>query len=130
MEIFDFNDKVNFIDENNVFVGFSTRIDCCENCFWWLCTDWTRAKKIDNCKKIIEGSISELNEKLKGFVFNTNFFRQYKGEDRFEEGGAVVFKLMKKNKRIFLILENHHNGYYSHGFELMDNDELIQDGYI
>ena len=36
----------------------------------------------------------------------------------------------KQNKEIYLILFNHHEGYYSHGFEMKDNETLIFDGYL
>lgn len=31
-----FPDKVNFIDDNNVILGYSLGQDCCENAFWTI----------------------------------------------------------------------------------------------
>ena len=39
MKILEIGEKINFIDENNVFVGYDLGQNCCENASWFISLD-------------------------------------------------------------------------------------------
>jgi len=104
MKIFQTDYKINFVDDNNVFVGFDNEQYCCEN-FGWFFSD-----KPEN------GDVEGIKPNLEGYNFDTEYFHSHWSE-HFEEGGIVAFRLVNEsNDELFLHLYNHHNGYYGHGF--------------
>lgn len=107
MKIFDKDCKINFVDDNNVFVGFDNDQCCCEN-FGYIIS-----KKLPTST-----SQNELNDsELEGYNFNTKFFKENVLTDNMDCGGSVTFKLTKNRKSLYLTLYNCHNGYYGHGFK-------------
>ncbi len=112
-----FPGKVNFIDSNNVILGYDIRQACCENAFW------TISENLDGSEPIHKGDYEAMQEiELDGYCFDPKFCeRESAGEDGDVESVAI-FKLLgsrygtPKLPELFLRLENHHNGYYSHGF--------------
>ncbi len=98
-------DKVNFVDNNNVLLGYDMSEQCCESAGWFI------SDQVED--HIIEQTESE--PELKGFVFDTEFFKDVYG-DQFDEGGMAVFRIEKGDEEKFIHLFNCHNGYYSHGF--------------
>ena len=134
MKVFDaesgWPDKVNFVDKNNVFVGYDLSQDCCEYADWFISdTECTIIPEKLEQKKV-----------LRGFVFDTEFFKVISGDCReasdetkysLDSGGIVIFRLVNnKGEEKFLHIFNAHNGYYSHGFEFKHNDTVIKEGYI
>jgi len=117
MKIFEENGKINFVDKNNVFVGFDYCCYCCEDFGY----------HIDN-KEIIKEDITRVEEKyddsiLNDYIFDTNYYE--------DTGEVAIFKLTSNNKQdLYLHLYNYHNGYYSHGFKFKDNCTTIQSGYL
>jgi hypothetical protein len=110
-----FPSKVNFIDDNNVILGYDLNQDCCENAFW------TISESPDGSNPIHEGSNEATKEiELDGYNFDPEFCKQEENAD--EEKYVATFKLVGRSwgepklPDLFLRLENHHNGYYSHGF--------------
>ena len=102
--------KVNFVDENGVYVGYDLAQDCCEDTGWFISK---------SCDEIYEYSKSLGLDKpvVDGYNFDINFFKDIESKD-LDEGGQVCFRLTHKDKpELFLHLYNSHNGYYSHGFE-------------
>ena len=96
--------RVNFIDKNDSFVGFSTYQDCCETFGWYV------ADHITECEPATSAS-------LDGFWFDTDT-QQLDVNGYFEEGGSVAFKCVNSCGDVrYLHLYNSHNGYYSHGWE-------------
>lgn len=125
MQIFERDGKFNFVDDNNVFVGFDNQQSCCES-FGYLLT--SEIPKSENTE-------SEFKETdFPDWNFDTSFFQD--GIDGFEEhpqpdgGGEVVFRLAKNEKQMFLTLYNHHNGYYSHGFEMTVGGKVVKQGSL
>lgn len=118
MKIFDKDGKTNFVDDNNVFVGFDNSQYCYENFGHFL------SRKIPN--EIDEGAE---NIDPEGFYFDVNFFQE-SSPSGFECGGLVIFRLVKGDEEIFLTLYNSHNGYYSHGFEMSVGGTTIQEGSL
>lgn len=119
MRIFDTNGKTNFVDDNNVFVGFDAYQSCCESFGWRL----SKERPTDTDTEGEDGNDHE------GFQFDTEFFEDASHLDS-DAGGAVTFRLVKGDEELFLTLWNHHNGYYSHGFEMRQGDLLIREDYI
>ena len=110
--------KINFIDENDVFVGFDVREQCSEDFGYFIST-----KKQ---YKICRGDDVDVS----GYTFNTSK-RPIEKEVSDDAGcdvlGMVIFKLVKPgNKNLYLHLYNFHNGYYAHGWE----DSLGRSGLL
>jgi len=145
MRIFEKNYKTNYIDHNDILVGFDSQQDCCES----FGHRWTYKPEFsfvpsweDECKP------EPAN--LEALVFDIKFFKR---EDHKWGGGRVMFRLVvpellrirndKETRRIqrqfladgmlteaYLILFNHHNGYYSHGFEVTVGGNVIRNESI
>lgn len=124
MQIFEKDGKINFVDENNVLVGFSNREGCCEHFGYFF------SRELPSSYKKYEKSV-DTNPNLKGYNFNPSFFHQHKTWTNLDEGGAVSFQLNKPDSPDwYLTLFNSHNGYYSHGFVMEVGGEKIQDDYL
>ena len=127
-----FKDKVNFVDENNVFVGYDMRQSCCEHADWFISIkyDTSTKKNYDNIAKFIKRISVKLSAKqLEKFVFDKTFRDSFAFD---YGGGGEIFRIVniKNNKEYYLTLYNCHNGYYSHGFEFGEGDKLIEGGSI
>lgn len=110
-----FPGKVNFIDDSNVILGYDLEQCCCERAFW------TIGKTPDGSDPIYKGDNSMGQEiELDGYNFDPNFCERANNDG--EEKYVAIFKLVGAKylkpqlPELFLRLENHHNGYYSHGF--------------
>jgi uncharacterized protein YqkB len=117
MKIFDKDSKINFVDDNNVLVGFDDEQCCCENFGYFL------SRSVP--KKIEE----DIEIETDGFNFDTEFFEEV-SDDSFDCGGMVIFRLVKDDEEIFLALYNSHNGYYSHGFDMEVGGQTIHGGIL
>ena len=124
MKIFDRDDKVNFVDKNNVLVGYDMGQSCCEHADWFI-----SEKKENRIRDDNYNSIKRLIPNIEKFVFDTKFFEQVDSPD-LDDGGMVRFRLKYDRKELFLHLFNNHNGYYSHGFEFRINDVVIKEDYL
>ncbi len=119
MKIFNKDDKVNFVDDNNVFVGFEYAQSCGAGCGWSI----TRYFPTD-CQE------GENGIDPSGFQFDRNYcVRDVPGGD-VDDGGVVVFRLVRGNEEIFLMLWNAHNGYYGQGFDMVCGNEQIYEGVL
>lgn len=114
-------DKVNFVDKNNVVVGFDTTQNCCENAGWFI--------NKEKCNEIKE-DVTKVD--VSDFVFDENFFQEASTGEEFDVGGGmVIFRLInEKGDELFLHLYNVHNGYYGHGFEVTISGKTIKDGSL
>ena len=121
MKIFEKDGKVNFVDENNVLVGFAYEGRCCEF-FGYYFTD-SRPKVYE------EDSADQVKEpNLEGFYFSQDSPDFFDGDGNDAEGSAV-FKLSDGDgKFLYLVLYNSHNGYYSHGFHMDVGGFRVFDG--
>lgn len=122
MKHFDRDGKYNFVDDNNVFVGYDSGQCCCEQASWMLFDhiplDPMRDKEVEL-------------ERAEGFNFDTKFFMDISDRSDFESGGAVLFKLSRPgHESLYLCLYNSHNGYYSHGFQVVHNGIIINSGSL
>ncbi len=133
MKIFDSNEswcpKVNFVDNNNVFVGYNMGQSCCENAGWFI-SDTEEEKIYD--EKFNSVSRQEYKEDgLAGYTFDTKYFKEIDNGSQFDSGGMVRFRLTATNKpTLYLHLYNCHNGYYGHGFESKIGDQKWKEGTL
>jgi len=120
--------KINFVDENNVFVGYDMHQDCCEYAGWFVSNEKPKA-------------IAETPDfDFDGFVFDVGFMEDnvlgvsvvdVLGVSVVDEGGSVLFRLVREdNSEAFLCLFNCQNGYYSHGFTVKINGQEIHGGFL
>jgi len=130
MKIFDktHGEKVNFVDQNNVFVGYDLAQDCCEHADWFI-ADRIHLDPHPDIVKYEETEAAML-EGLEPYSFDKEFFEEYTPSS-LEAGGMAIFKLVADGQPDrYLHLYNNHNGYYSHGFEMKQNDDTLQEGYL
>jgi hypothetical protein len=119
----DFPSKVNFVDENNVFLGYDLSQDCCEQ------ADWFISDKIEF--NIPEDGKLAIVEDLSEFSFDTEFKCKINMNGSLDEGECAVFRIVKEyGKEKFIHIFNSHNGYYSHGFEFKNGEEVISGGCL
>ena len=123
MKIFERDGKINFVDDNNVFVGYDYSQDCCE------VFGWTLTKKFPTGLDMEESGIKDgINPD--GFQFDRKYLRTANDIEGLDEGNAVVFRLVKGTDEVFLMLFNSHNGYYSHGFEMTAGSWQVYQGRL
>ena len=128
MKVFDktegFSDKVNFVDINNVFVGYELYQDCCENADWFIST--TLSKDPYDTSSHVENPDLDLEP----YSFDPNYLQELEAAN-LDEGRMVAFRLIAKGKPdLYLHLYNSHNGYYSHGFQVKHGDTVVQEDYL
>lgn len=122
MRIFNVDGKINFVDDNNVFVGFDTEGACCEK-FGYTFTMFI-PEDMDSLYSDVKESI------LEGYNFDKNFIKDLPYPKNYENGGAKCFRLEKDEEEVYLTIYNYHNGYYSHGFEFVNDEEIIEEGRL
>lgn len=122
--------KVNFVDENNVVLGYDMGQSCCEHADWFIADKPTL--NIPDREKDRPGEID-----LPGWNFDTAFFQEVKEikdspEDwnKLDSGGMVIFRIVKGDEEKFIHLFNCHNGYYSHGFDFKAGEAAIREGSL
>lgn len=104
-------ERINFVDENNVFLGYSLSQDCCEHADWFIDDTAWQTRIPDDLKKY------QKTEGYDGWVFDTSFYMLTENSGEFDEGGMAIFKIKKDRAEKFIHIFNSHNGYYGHGFE-------------
>lgn len=118
------NKKINYVDSNNVLIGFDSTTSCCED-FGWYITNTKPATTLDE-----SAQIQYTEELLKDYVFDKNSFEVIDAgkESYADSGGGIVITCIADGKpNLYMVFYNHHNGYYSHGFTMTDNGALLHD---
>ncbi len=119
MKIFDqteeFPGKVNFVDENNVCLGYDLQQDCCEDADWFISDKEEKTYDVDTLEFDVED-----------YVFDPAYFKYVASSD-LDEGGMVRFRLVNGDNELFIHLYNCHNGYYEHGVKFKIDDEIRQE---
>lgn len=125
MELFLRGGKVNFVDENNVVVGFKIGFqDCCEETGFCIVENLADIKAVDFFSKAAI-PLPDLTD----WVFDPTFCKKA----CYWSVYMVVFKMVKKSyqpRELYLVLMNEHNGYYSHGFSMTKDGTLCHDGEV
>ena len=118
MRIFIKDDKNNFVDENNVFLGYDDYDDCCSDGGWFLA---------DKPDEWLKDSFKEEPMDLPGWIFDTKYFRKFSSPEHDAEDDSAQFRIVNGNQEKFITLYNLHNGYYGKGFEFKIGDQIIKD---
>lgn len=116
--------KVNFVDENNVILGYDLSQDCCEYADWFIADEVTNDANFFDIN-VEEGREADYTE----YRFDTEFFMEF-DNDQYEVEAVVVFRITDGKNEKFIHLFNVHNGYYGHGFDFTINDQVTRDGYL
>lgn len=112
-----FSAKVNFVDENNVFVGFDLSQQCCEFATWFISDK-------EEGPLFASSQAGDLNqpEELPLYAFDPDYITRKTAGVGDERGAEVVrFRLISvygDEKPQYLHLVNTHNGYYAHNFSM------------
>lgn len=117
--------KINFVDENNVLVGFDYSHQCCE-LFGWYIKEEIDITDRKNC--IDDSNIDD--SQLEGWVFDPDFFQEHAEESDWESKKIAIFRLVNGDKERYLHLYNKHNGYYSHGFQFCKDEVVLRGGHL
>lgn len=133
MKIFDkkedahWSDKVNFVDKNNVLVGYDMSSCCCEHFGWFLSEKEEVEINDENGEEIESTKKYDLEE----YCFNTDYFCLIEGGEVLDSGGMAIFKLWAEGKpNLYLHLFNIQNGYYGHGFTSKIQEEIWKEGTL
>ena len=116
------NRAVNFVDENNLLLGYDLIQDCCEQAGWFIA---------DRPDEWLEETFKQESQELPGWVFDTQYFSEVQHSPETDGGGAVRFRITCGDQQKFIVLYNIQNGYYSHGFKFSDGDsQTIKEGSL
>jgi hypothetical protein len=125
--------RTNFVDENNVVLGWESASICCENHHWAVRTAMTDGQVVVQSQHGNEEVIVDLD----GWVFDPTFVKheRWSQEDDVNSTYVVWFKIVnKEGVENFILLQNTQNGYYSHGFKLevseWDTPRVIFEGSL
>jgi hypothetical protein len=108
--------RLNFVDANNVVLGYDYEGCCCENFYYYITK--TEPVKFTEGYEEVETELMN-NDKL---YFDTTYNKDLQGEDSWNEDYATVFKVLGGEIDLFLVLVNCHNGYYGHGFDMKNSE--------
>lgn len=103
-------DSWNFIDENDIFVGYDTSSSCCEYADWFIADEPTPYND-----KLV--GIHARGFDVEGYVFDILIDTKVEVPpgSNLDEGGIVAFRMIHAEKPpLYLHLFNSHNGYYGH----------------
>lgn len=117
-------DKINFVDENNVLVGFDYSHQCCES-FGWYIKEEINLEDTKSCVSDVD-----IDKQLEGWVFDPKFYQEQNVEDGWHNKGLAIFRLINGDKEQYLHLYNTHNGYYCHGFEFCKDEVVLRKGCL
>jgi hypothetical protein len=128
MKIFDRDNKINFVDDNNVLLGYDMDQCCCEFADWFV-TDKKVERELTG-NELRDRVTGQQPSELPGFIFDTEYFAEIHASGCLDEGGMVVFRVVNGTEEKFIHLFNCHNGYYSHGFTISVAGRSIRDGSL
>ena len=120
--------SINFIEDENTFVGYNYEQSCCEDFGWRLAEESSPASIIDGSKNDHNKNEDGLQNEYPGYKFDKSFDIVEVQDDN---GGEVRFRLIKDQApNLILTLYNYHNGYYSHGFTFTINGKSKTTGSL
>jgi len=137
MKFFNRDGKYNFVDENNVYLGYDSNRQCCETAGFFI--DALPLKDGED----ISGKDYCVVPDLDDFRFDPSFFQCVDAVDDDCPGASsqvAVFRIVNddndkndkndKSESLYIHLFNTHNGYYAHGFSFKQDDNKIQSGKL
>lgn len=148
MKFFERNRKYNWVDENDLFVGFDSGTCCCELAHYLYLNKnpVMYPKALNALYDYVSGYIDGFNHEdsgiekipedfldLENYKFDPDSTWEGEMAQKYNNTNFVVFKLLPdspQNDAIYLMIYNIHNGYYGHGFEFKNGDNIILDGIL
>ena len=131
MKFFNRDGKYNFVDENNVYLGYDSNQQCCETAGFFI--DALPLKDGED----ISGKDHCVVPDLDAFRFDASFFQCVDAVDDTRPGDSsqvAVFRIVNdddgKSESLYIHLFNTHNGYYSHGFSLQLGKTTMKSGEL
>lgn len=114
---------MNFIDENNIILGYDLDQDCCE-CAGWFISDNIAIEITEPYSNGEDFKLTgEMELILKDYVFDTGFYMEK--HYGYAENNLAVFRIVNDLKQEkFIHIFNIHNGYYAHGFDFKYNKSV------
>ena len=127
---FGYYQKVNFVDDNNVFVGYDMAQFCCEDAGWFIADEpILQYMESLNPYNNIELKYKDLsNADISDFYFDTNYFKEVRS--KYDDENLIIFKITNNNEDRYIHIYNSHNGWYSHGFVFQQDNKIIKEGQI
>lgn len=124
MKFFCRGDKFNWVDDNNVLLGFDNSLQCCEN-FGHL---------YHTSLEDPTSTVSLTDAELDKFNFDPSFracglFSYLKDLD-YPNTFTVRLNNKEADSFIYLTLYNSHNGYYTHGFSFDKGKTTLHRGEL
>jgi hypothetical protein len=124
--------KVNFIDDQNMVVGYDTAQQCCEDATW--CVSESLPTSAKDFGRGTPHGFDWDDYRFDPDTQPVEFHPEEKPDDDYDpspDTHAVAFRMTSKwEPDAWLILHNTHNGYYSHGWDRKGPDSTHQNGYI
>jgi len=120
MKIFDDGGKINFVDQNDVYVGYDMCSNCCENYGWFIADEPTLE---------IKDLGDEQAQNWDEWYFDIRYFLMDTPEN-FDSGGMAIFRITNGKDCKYIHLYNDHNGYYAHGFKFGEKNITFHDGSL
>lgn len=112
--------SINFIDKNDVYLGYETEQSCCEDAGYAVLVEPTKYEELTSSHHLPI-------ETVEGYIFDTSFDTLYHYSDCLDKGQQLTYKLISEGKPdLYLTVYNSHNGYYSHGIESNINGDEEQ----
>lgn len=120
-------EKVNFVDENNVVLGYDMGSQCCES-FGWFIAD----RIISDMKDYHSLGRTFDNDDYTDWRFDPHFFQSGGDGSGYDVEAMAIFRIVEQTTKEsrYIHLYNMHNGYYSHGFSFTQSDTSIQRGSL
>lgn len=120
--------KYNFVDEDNVVIGYDASQKCWERASWFIASELQSGLKGEHMTQ--EDSADSFDWEpwsIDPAFFNT--FEVTLDPDGEDSTSMVAFRLTSEGQEpIYLHLFNSHNGYYSHGFTVEVGGETTRKG--
>lgn len=127
--------KVNFVDENNVFVGYSLDKQCCETFGWFIADEIMLQIDMENFPP--SNSVNEKDVKngifdFPGWNLDRFFFLKfYDASNVCKNFNLLVFRMLNQSgEHKYIHLVNVHNGSYGHGFIFGAGKNVFESGTI
>lgn len=141
MREFHKDNKINFIDQNDVLVGFDNQGGCCERFGYYYARNIADLTKLrDQIRTRVnkhEGywsssmGFEDASVDLEVYSFDPGFFLHDSADYNGDSFDLAIFKLIDgQHNQLYLVLFNSQNGYYSHGFEFSNQGKITQQGTL
>jgi len=125
-------EKVNFVDDNNILLGYDLKSQCCEQANWFIAESPQNSMPELFEENPYQEESPDIDTDLEGWVFDTDFFQEVTdtSTDTGDDTTFAIFRIVKGDSEKFIHLFNCQNGYYGHGFSFEVGDEVIKEGVL